>query len=161
MLSLYRAQAACRVARISARTLDYWVTTGLVRPASVYRGPQQRRDFFLFGVRELIQLRVISALRRTGLSLQRIRDAVQALEARTELEWEKSCLIADSKRAYLIHDSGTLEALSGDQRGQLAFAVVALGPAEREVLERLARGDIKPFPSSHHRGQVIPFRSVA
>jgi DNA-binding transcriptional MerR regulator len=154
---LYRSRVACQLARISQRTLDYWVETRLVRPRSVYRGPNQRRDFFLFGFEELLRLQIISALRRTGLSLQRVRAAVATLDARGEAAWKDAWLVADAEHAYLVHEPQTLETLTGKHAGQLAFTIVAVGTLEGALGERLARADIRPFPLPHHRGSVLPF----
>lgn len=139
MADLYRAQVACRVGAITPRTLDYWVTTALITPHSVYRGPGQLRDFFLFSFRELVQIRVVSALREAGLSLRRIRSALEALEARSGSDWQRAWLVTDAKRAYLVLDPATLETVGGDTSGQLAFAAVAMSKTHDEVSARLSR----------------------
>lgn len=159
---LYRAQTACFVAEITPRSLDYWVTKGVIKPHAVYRGPEERRDFFLFSFRELLQLRIISTLRRAGLSPSRLRLAIDALRAQSGDAWHHSWLIAEATRVYVVHSPTTLEEIGTRSRaGQLAFAALAIDGASQAVTDRLARISPKPFvPGS--RGKILPFvRDVA
>lgn len=159
MSDLYGAQTACRVARISQRCLDYWVTTELLAPHSVYQG--ESRTFFLFSFRELVQLRAISAFRKAGLSLQKIRSAIQKLRSRGQAEWQAGWLVTDGNHAYFAHNPATLEALTGSGSGQLAFSVLALGDTNREVKAKLVALEAQPFDPEQQRGRIVRFSRTA
>lgn len=157
MAELFPARVACSLARISPRKLDYWVTSEVIAPHSVYRGPEQRRDFFLFSFTELVQLRIVASLRRTGVSLQRIRDAVRRLIANEGPAWQSGWLISDGKDVLVVHEHQIVETLTGPRQGQLAFAIVALSTAHEDVRSRLMKMDSARFEPTRYRGQVVPF----
>ena len=161
MDELFKAQVACRVAKISARTLDYWVTTGLVDPHSTYQSKAARRDFFLFSFHELLQLRVIAALRASGISLQRIRDVVAKLRELRGESWQKAWLITQGKTVYVAHDPRTLEELGAASPGQLSFAAIAIEFAEHDVRHRLQVLEAQPMDFSRLEGAVTKFKRVA
>ncbi len=156
-VQLYPARVACRVARISARNLDYWVTTRLVSPHSIYRGPNARREFFLFSFGELVQLRVIAALRRTGVSLQKIREALIAVKERAGTEWHALWLLSDGANIHIVRQTEILETLTGEHKGQLAFALVAMGSVSSEVQGALLRLDAVEFDGTKLPGKVHRF----
>lgn len=138
------------------------MTTGLIRPHSVYQGPQRRRDFFLFTFQQLVQLRIVAALRRTGVALQRIRAALDMIRGdEGQAEWHSLWLVSDGADVFVVREAHVLETLTGGSKGQLAFAVVAMGAASIEVQGTLARGAIKPFEAARYRGRVDRYRRVA
>jgi DNA-binding transcriptional MerR regulator len=153
-VELFPAKVACRVAGISARKLDHWVTMGLVTPHSVYQGPNGRRDFFLFAFEQLVQLRIVSALRQTGVSLQRIRLALEALVREVGSEWHALWLFSDGVDVHVLRHSEAIEALTGPRRGQLAFSLVALGAASNEVRGVLLKMADSTFDLSRYRGTL-------
>jgi DNA-binding transcriptional MerR regulator len=155
MLELYSAQVACRVADISQRKLDYWIATGLLVPHSRYQS--ESRSLFLFSFRELVQLRAISAFRRAGLPLQKIRSAVRKMTSRGMAEWQSCWLVTDGKNAYLAHNPTTLESLTGSRSGQLAFSVLALQDAHRDVEAQLVALRAEPYAPSQARGRIVRF----
>ena len=73
----FRAPEAKRIAGITYRQLDYWTRTGLVTPSlnDAHGSGTQR----LYSFQDLATLRVIKKLLDTGVSLQRVRTAVEHL----------------------------------------------------------------------------------
>lgn len=161
MGELFPARVACKVAGISPRKLDYWITSGVIAPHSVYRGPEERRDFFLFTYSELVQLRIVASLRQTGVSLQKIRDAVRTLRTRQGPEWHSLWLVSDGSEVLVVSKESIVETISGPKKGQLSFAIVAMGVAQEEVERDLTAMAQLRFLPERYRGQVLPFREAA
>lgn len=156
-MDLFPARVACRVAGISARNLDHWISSGLVSPHSVYRGPKQRRDFFLFAFEQLVELRIISALRQTGVSLQRIREALTALKRDAGSDWQALWLISDGTNVLVVRQPDVVETLTGPRKGQLAFALVALGSASNEVRGSLLKLQSAKFDEARYQGKLTRY----
>ena len=76
----YRGPTACAAAGITYRQLDYWARTNLVVPTvrSAAGSGSQR----LYSFKDILVLKVVKRLLDTGVSLQNIRLAVDALRAR-------------------------------------------------------------------------------
>ena len=75
----YRVPDVCRIVGISYRQLDYWARTGLVTPSirDAHGSGTQR----LYSFQDLVSLKVIKKLLDTGVSLQRVRKAVEHLRS--------------------------------------------------------------------------------
>jgi DNA-binding transcriptional MerR regulator len=75
----FRAPEAQRIAGITYRQLDYWTRTGLVTPSirDAHGSGSQR----LYSFQDLATMRVIKRLLDTGVSLQRVRKAVEHLRS--------------------------------------------------------------------------------
>jgi DNA-binding transcriptional MerR regulator len=72
----------CRLVGITYRQLDYWARTDLLRPsAKEASGSGSQR---LYSFTDLIQLKVIKRLLDAGMSLKRIRSAVEILRDQLE-----------------------------------------------------------------------------
>ena len=74
----YRVPEVCRIVGITYRQLDYWARTELVTPSikdATGSGSQR-----LYSFQDLVTLRVIKNLLDTGVSLQRVRRAVEHLQ---------------------------------------------------------------------------------
>jgi DNA-binding transcriptional MerR regulator len=132
--------------------LDYWINKDVISPTRTYRAKGGRRDLFLFGFDDLVRIRIVRSLRDSGVSLERIRVAISQLRRRTGPEWQREWIVSDGKNVYLRTSGDTLESLSGRAQGQLAFAVVALGPARRQLSKKLE--EHAPFDRTKLRGDV-------
>ena len=75
----YRVPEVCRIVGISYRQLDYWARTDLVTPSvrDAHGSGTQR----LYSFQDLVTLKVIKNLLDTGVSLQRVRKAVEHLQS--------------------------------------------------------------------------------
>jgi uncharacterized protein (DUF433 family) len=104
---------AASIAGLSRRQVDYWASTGLVRPAIEQR-VTPRRTVRLYGYTDLMSLLVAATLRRAGISLQHIRVIVEYLRSRGYPEpLTQLSFAVVAGRVYFQHDDGTWE---GDLR---------------------------------------------
>ena len=124
----YRGPVACAAAGITYRQLDYWARTGLVepsiRPAS---GSGTQR---LYGFRDILVLKIVKRLLDTGVSLQQIRTAVQALRDRGVDELAQMTLMSDGASVYECTSAD--EVIDLVQGGQGVFGI-AVGRVWREI----------------------------
>lgn len=132
----YRGPTVCKIVGITYRQLDYWARTGLVTPSvrSASGSGTQR----LYSFDDVVQLRVVKRLLDTGVSLQRVRTAVEELTARGQSLADVT-LVADGTSVYAVDDSQQVIDLL--QRGQGVFAI-ALGPVVDEL-----KGEVTAFPT--------------
>ncbi|MPZ51897.1 MAG: MerR family transcriptional regulator [Acidimicrobiia bacterium] len=126
----YRAPQVCRLIGISYRQLDYWARTELLRPSlqeARGSGSQRRYSFD-----DLVQLRVIKSLLDAGMSLKKIRTAIEILrdEFAAERPLTDVTLLSDGKTIYAARN--TDEVVDVFRRGQGVFGI-AIGPVEDEV----------------------------
>ncbi|MHB1356197.1 MAG: MerR family transcriptional regulator [Anaerolineae bacterium] len=78
-----RSKQVIKLAEITYRQLDYWVSTGLVQCIEPGHGTGTDR---LFSILDVIAVRAAAGLRKDGASLQEIRKAVELLRS----EWSIS-----------------------------------------------------------------------
>ena len=99
----YRAPQVCKLVGITYRQLDYWARTGLIVPtlAQAHGSGSQRRYSFS----DVVQLKVIKNLLDAGMSLKKIRSAVEIL--RSEMDSEQPLadvtLLSDGQTIYAAH----------------------------------------------------------
>lgn len=149
----YRGPNVCKIVGITYRQLDYWARTELVLPSvQEAKGSGTQR---LYGFDDIVQLRVVKKLLDTGVSLQRVRTAIEDLRRRGS-NITAQTLVSDGETVYAVDDQQ--EVIDLLQRGQSVFAI-ALGP----VVEQL-RGEVRDFPSEPAEttlAPVVPLRDVA
>ena len=100
----YRGPVACAAAGITYRQLDYWARTGLVEPSvrpATGSGTQR-----LYGFRDILVLKVVKRLLDTGVSLQKIRTAVQHLRDRGVDDLAQITLMSDGASVYECTSAG-------------------------------------------------------
>jgi DNA-binding transcriptional MerR regulator len=132
----YRGPTVCNIVGITYRQLDYWARTGLVTPSvRAAKGSGSQR---LYSFDDVVQLRVVKRLLDTGVSLQRVRMAIEELRSRGQ-SLAEATLVSDGSSVYAVDDNAQVIDLL--QRGQGVFAI-ALGP----VVEQL-KGEVTAFPS--------------
>jgi len=141
----FRAPQVCKLVGITYRQLDYWARTDLMLPSlQVANGSGSQR---LYSFTDVIQLKVIKRLLDAGMSLKKIRDAVDNL--RVELESDRPLmdvtLLSDGSSIYAVRSADELEDVF--RRGQGVFGI-AVGPVQSEL-----EGEIHElFPDG---GQVV------
>jgi len=156
----YGSLVACAVCQVTPRMLDYWVTTGVIRPAAVFesayndRGEKRRRAYHLFGFEELVQIKIVKDLRDAGVSLQRIRFAIERLREETGNAWQKAWIATDGKKLYrAMVDPQQVVSLMKRETGQLVFSIIAVPSACEHVRSALRPGDV--FRPSQFRGKLL------
>lgn len=145
----YRGPTVCRIVGISYRQLDYWDRTELVTPS--VREASGSGSQRLYSFDDVVALRVVKRLVDTGVSLQRIRLAVDELRRRGS-GLAEATLVSDGTTVFAVDDDAQLVDLL--RRGQGVFAI-AVGPVVDEL-----RGEVTAFPSERiEPSEVAPVPS--
>jgi DNA-binding transcriptional MerR regulator len=126
----FRAPQVCQLVGITYRQLDYWARTGLLRPSlKAARGSGSQR-LYAFG--DVVQLKVVKRLLDAGMSLKKIRQAIEIL--RLQLQSDRPLadvtLLSDGQTIYAAHSSQ--EVVDVFRRGQGVFGI-AVGPVQEEL----------------------------
>ena len=131
----FRGPTACGAAGVTYRQLDYWARTGLLQPS--VRNPSGSGTQRLYSFRDILVLKIIKRLLDTGVSLQQIRVAVNALRDRALAE---DCVQETFLRAWRSRES--FDSSKGGERTWLfAIARNVIADALR-ARERLPRTDV-------------------
>ena len=126
----YRAPQVCKLVGITYRQLDYWARTKLLVPTlQAASGSGSQR---LYSFTDVVQLKVIKRLLDAGMSLKKIRSAVEIL--REQLDSDRPLadvtLLSDGQTIYAAHNPEEL--VDVFRRGQGVFGI-AIGPVQEEV----------------------------
>lgn len=133
----YRVTTACQAAGITYRQLDYWARTKLVVPS--IRGARGSGSQRLYSFKDLLVLKIVKGLLDTGISLQNIRLAVDALRDRGVADLAQLTLVSDGKTVYECRsDDEVIDLLSG---GQGVFGIAVPG-----IMKELS-GTIEALPA--------------
>jgi DNA-binding transcriptional MerR regulator len=114
----YRVPEVCRLVGISYRQLDYWARTDLVTPS--IRDASGSGSQRLYSFQDLVTLRVIKKLLDTGVSLQRVRKAVDHLKSMKRRPHGVT-LMSDGRGVYEAHSPEAVIDLL--RKGQGVFAI--------------------------------------
>lgn len=126
----FRAPQVCHLVGITYRQLDYWARTGLLRPSlKMARGSGSQR---LYGFGDVVQLKVVKRLLDAGMSLKKIRQAIEILriQLQSDRPLEDVTLLSDGQTIYAAHSSQ--EVVDVFRRGQGVFGI-AVGPVQEEL----------------------------
>ncbi len=126
----FRAPQVCKLVGITYRQLDYWARTDLLKPSlqEAHGSGSQRQYSFA----DVVQLKVIKRLLDAGMSLKRIRQAVQILQRQLDSEQPLMdvTLLSDGQTIYAAHSAD--EVVDVFRRGQGVFGI-AVGPVQEEL----------------------------
>ena len=118
----FRGPQVCKIVGISYRQLDYWARTELAMPSvQPAQGSGSQR---MYSFEDLVKLKLIKKLLDAGVSLHRVRGAVDYLQ---DLGQDLSgvTLVSDGVSIYACHsDNEVVDVL---RRGQGVFGI-AIGP---------------------------------
>jgi DNA-binding transcriptional MerR regulator len=132
----YRGPTVCKIVGISYRQLDYWARTGLVEPS--IRKAEGSGTQRLYAFDDVVRLKVVKRMLDAGVSLQKVRFAVDELRARGRT-LSDVMLVSDGNTVLLLDDDE--QVLDLLRRGQ-AVMTLALEP----VIDEL-RGEVTAFPT--------------
>jgi DNA-binding transcriptional MerR regulator len=110
----------CRVVGITYRQLDYWATTGLVEPS--VRDAEGSGSQRLYSFEDIVTLKVIKRLLDVGVSLQRIRRAIDYVRDRG-VSLRNLTLASDGETVYAATDTSDVVDLLARGQGVFAIAV--------------------------------------
>jgi DNA-binding transcriptional MerR regulator len=123
----FRGPQVCKIVGISYRQLDYWARTKLVEPS--LRPAQGSGSQRLYSFADLVDLKLIKNLLETGVSLQRVREAISYLH---ELGHDPSgvTIVSDGHSVYALKSPEEVyDLLLG---GQGVFGI-AVDPVMKEL----------------------------
>ncbi len=126
----YRAPQVCKIVGITYRQLDYWARTGLLTPSiQTAHGSGSQR---LYSFQDVVQLRVIKRLLDAGMSLKKIRQAMEILREQfsSDRPLADVTLLSDGATIYAAQSAD--EVVDVFRRGQGVFGI-AVGPVQREL----------------------------
>ena len=115
---------------ITYRQLDYWARTDLLTPSiQTAHGSGSQR---LYSFTDIVQLRVVKRLLDAGMSLKKIRQAMDILRAQLQSERPLAdvTLLSDGHTIYAAHSPD--EVVDVFRRGQGVFGI-AVGPVQEEL----------------------------
>lgn len=139
----YRGPTVCSIVGITYRQLDYWARTELVEPTvRTAAGSGSQR---LYSFDDIVALKVVKNLVDTGVSLRKIRTAIDELRGRGR-GLADSTLVSDGVTVYAVEDGEQLIDLL--RKGQGVFAI-SVAPVVDEL-----RGEVTAFPSERVTGIV-------
>ncbi|HLA93604.1 MAG TPA: MerR family transcriptional regulator [Actinomycetota bacterium] len=133
----YRVPEVIKIVGISYRQLDYWARTGLVRPS--IKDAQGSGSQRLYSFQDLATLKLIKRMLDSGVSLQRIREAMGTLKALKEPPLGTT-LVSDGSRIYSVESP---EAIVDLVRGGQAVFAIAVDRLWTDLQGTVAKGDRK------------------
>ena len=116
----FAAPEVCKIVQITYRQLDYWARTELVTPS--IRDASGSWTQRLYSFQDLVTLRVIKNLLDTGVSLQRVRVAVEHLRDMEE-PLTGVTLMSDGDGVYEAHSPEAVVDLLRSGQGVFAIAL--------------------------------------
>ncbi len=126
----YRAPQVCNLVGITYRQLDYWARTGLIKPSiqSAQGSGTQRRYSFI----DIVQLKVVKKLLDAGMSLKKIRSAMEILREQlaSNNPLNDVTLLSNGASIFAAHSAD--EVVDVFQKGQGVFGI-AVGPVQQEL----------------------------
>lgn len=130
----YRAPQVCKLVGITYRQLDHWARTGLLMPSlRKARGSGTQR---LYSFTDLLRLRVVKRLLDAGLSLRKIRKAVEWMrdEMGAAQPLVDFTLVSDGTDIWVKDQEDEAAELFLDllKRGQGVFGI-AIGQVQRDL----------------------------
>ena len=136
MIDSYRAPQVCTLVGISYRQLDYWARTGLITPSVQEASGSGSQRLYSFS--DVVQLKVVKRLLDAGMSLKKIRKAMEILsvELASESPLTDVTLLSDGITIYAAHSAS--EVVDVFKGGQGVFGI-AVGPVEDELVGEIHR----------------------
>ncbi len=132
----YRAPQVCNIVGITYRQLDYWARTDLLRPSLAIAQGSGSQRLYSFG--DIVQLRVVKRLLDAGMSLKKIRQAMDLLRAQLNSTTPLAdvTLLSDGTTIFAAHSAD--EVVDVFRRGQGVFGI-AVGPVQAEMEGEILR----------------------
>ncbi len=123
---VFTSKEARKLAGITYRQLDYWCSTGLLRPEE--REGKGKGDFRLFTFRDIVGLRLIKRMKDSGVSLQSLRKVQEVVRGFTGGDavdvFKNEFLIVQGEEVYVVKDRDVIATLR--QPGARSFPGMVL-----------------------------------
>jgi DNA-binding transcriptional MerR regulator/predicted RNase H-like HicB family nuclease len=128
----FSAEITRRLAGVTYRQLDYWDSTSLVRPS--VRGATGKGSRRIYSFQDVVELRVVSRMLASGVSLTAVRKAVRYLKANFDnvaRPLAQLTLFAEGRR-ILVRTEDPRHLLDATAGGQVVVSV-SVAAIAREV----------------------------
>jgi DNA-binding transcriptional MerR regulator len=133
----YRAPEVAKLVGVSYRQLDYWARTGLVTPSVRDAGGSGTQR--LYGFQDMVLLRSIKDLLETGVTLQKIRKAMEFLRDHLQEAPEGMTLMSDGNNIYACKsDDEIIDVLKQGQGSMFTLPVTKVWADLEKSLGRKA-----------------------
>jgi DNA-binding transcriptional MerR regulator len=138
----FRGPQVCKIVGISYRQLDYWARTNLATPSvQPAQGSGSQR---LYSFEDLVELKLIKKLLDAGVSLHRVRGAIDYLRGLGQ-DLSGVTLVSDGVSIYACHsDNEVVDVL---RRGQGVFGI-AIDPVIQGL--RGSVSELRPIDADEH-----------
>jgi len=135
----------CRLTGVTYRQLDYWARTGLVTPSiTPAQGSGSKRKY---SYSDVLEVKVIKSLLKSGVALARARQAVECLRTSLGADLASSSLVLSDAGSVLARDDGDLvDLLRG---GQGVFNIVPLANVVAELSTTLRQTRLATSEREH------------
>lgn len=141
-MAYFDTKTVCEIVEITAKQVDYWDKTGLIRPSIAQaRGYGSRR---LYSFAELVQFRVAKSFKDSGISLQKIRKSLRYLgEHYPNIKRPLATLkfLTDGETIFEVSSNKSIIVDTLD-RGQIVH-VIALGKLIQDLKSKARISTIK------------------
>jgi DNA-binding transcriptional MerR regulator len=130
----YTGPQVCKIVGISYRQLDHWTTTKLIKSSlRNIKGSGHHREY---SFEDLLKIKIIKNLRDTGMSLQKIRIALNSLQKilNTGASYSDITVVSDGQSIYASkNENDFIDIL---RKGQAVFGI-SLGPVHDEIEQQV------------------------
>ena len=135
----------CRLTGVTYRQLDYWARTELVTPSiTAAQGSGSKRKY---SYSDVLEVKVIKSLLKSGVALARARQAVECLRTSLGADLASSSLVLSDAGSVLARDDGDLvDLLRG---GQGVFNIVPLANVVAELSTTLRQSRLATSEREH------------
>jgi len=130
----YTGPQVCNIVGISYRQLDHWTTTKLIK--SSLRNIKGSGHHRLYSFEDLLKIKIINNLRDAGMSLQKIRIALNSLQKilNTGASYSDITVVSDGQSIYASkNENDFIDIL---RKGQAVFGI-SLGPVHDEIEQQV------------------------
>jgi DNA-binding transcriptional MerR regulator len=118
----FRGKVAMKMAGITYRQLDYWARTHLVEPS--IRPADGSGTQRLYSFTDIVHLKLISGLLGTGVSLQKVRRAIEWIRDELQIPLEQvPMLVSDGETVFAVTSPGEIIDILAGGQGVFAIAV--------------------------------------
>jgi len=126
----YTGPQVCKIIGITYRQLDHWTTTKLI--TSSLRNIKGSGHHRTYSFEDILKVKIVKNLRDAGMSLQKIRQALAALEKTmgSDSNYSDVTVVSDGQSIYASRDES--EFIDILKKGQAVFGI-SLGPVKEEV----------------------------
>ena len=130
----YTGPQVCKIVGISYRQLDHWTTTKLIKSSlRNLKGSGHHREY---SFEDLLKIKIIKNLRDGGMSLQKIRIALNSLQKilETGVNFSDVTVVSDGQSIYAsTNENDFIDIL---RKGQAVFGI-SLGPVHDEIEQQV------------------------